>query len=56
VVGVLKRFEVWAPGTWQTFLSESERLLEDASLDVQWPLAPVTEPTPPPNPQAKPKR
>jgi MraZ protein len=56
VVGVLSRFEVWAPEKWETFLSESERLLEDASLDVQWPLPPVTGPTPALDPQAKPKR
>lgn len=56
VVGVLNRFEVWAPDKWDSFLAESERLLEDASLDVQWPLAPVTGPTPALDPQAKPKR
>jgi transcriptional regulator MraZ len=45
VIGVLNRFEVWAPDTWQAFLRESERLLEDVSLDVQWPLAPSPAPT-----------
>lgn len=40
VVGVLNRFEVWAPDSWDSFLRESERLLDDASLDVQWPLPP----------------
>jgi MraZ protein len=63
VVGVLNRFEVWAPADWEAFVRESERLLEDASLDVQWPLPPAPpEPagpgTPPTgrNPQAKPSR
>src|SRR4029453_17631587 len=40
VVGVLNRFEVWSPEAWQDFLRESERILEDVSLDVQWPPAP----------------
>jgi MraZ protein len=58
VIGVLNRFEVWAPDRWDSFVSESERLLEDATLDVQWPLPPsVTEHTPRgANPQAKPSR
>lgn len=61
VVGVLNRFEVWAPEAWDSFLRESERLLEDASLDVQWPV-PAATPTlstgPPPSvhPQRKPNR
>ena len=38
VVGVLNRFEVWAPTAWDGFVRESERLLDDVSLDVQWPL------------------
>lgn len=45
VVGVLNRIEVWAPEAWETFLRESERLLEDVSLDVPWP---------PPHPQPGP--
>ena len=63
VIGVLNRFEVWAPAAWDTFVRDSEQLLEDATLDVQWPLPP----SPPPNtgtggppegrrPQAKPSR
>jgi MraZ protein len=60
VVGVIDRFEVWAPAAWSQFLVESERLLDDVSLDVAWPIAP----SPPPaaaasstsNPQGKPKR
>jgi MraZ protein len=63
VVGVLNRFEVWAPEPWETFLRESERLLDDVTLDVQWPLPP-TPPSPSPSdppgtprrPQAKPNR
>jgi MraZ protein len=64
VIGVLNRFEVWSPETWDAFVRESERLLDDVSLDVQWPLpptagagAPPAAPTPPSgsdNPQAKP--
>ena len=40
VIGVLNRFELWSPERWDGFVSESERLLEDATLDVQWPLPP----------------
>jgi len=64
VVGVLNRFEVWSPGTWDGFVRESERLLDDVSLEIQWPPAPpapVTPPTDPPtgptgggDPQSKP--
>jgi MraZ protein len=65
IVGVLNRFEVWAPETWDAFVRDSERLLEDATLDVQWPLpaspGPLPASTPPPLagerlPQEKPKR
>jgi MraZ protein len=49
VLGVLNRIEVWAPETWETFLRESERILDDVSLDVEWPVAPT-------RPQAKPNR
>jgi len=66
VVGVLNRFEVWSPESWDAFVRESERILDDVSLDIQWPLPPAT-PTgsgpapadPPPrgaHPQAKPNR
>jgi MraZ protein len=44
VVGVLNRFELWAPDAWKGFLQESEHLLDDASLDVAWPV-PSTPPT-----------
>jgi MraZ protein len=40
VIGVLNRFEIWAPDRWDSFLAESERLLEDASLGVEWPPSP----------------
>ncbi len=39
VVGVLNRFEVWAPESWNGFVKESEALLDDVSLDVHWPPA-----------------
>jgi MraZ protein len=42
VVGVLNRFEIWSPDTWDGFVRESEQLLDDVSLDVQWPLSPAT--------------
>jgi MraZ protein len=63
VVGVLNRFEVWAPPAWDSFLRESERLLDDVALGVEWPLLPALPseaPRPPvsgpPLPQRKPKR
>jgi MraZ protein len=62
VVGVLNRFEVWAPDAWETFLRESERLLDDVALGVEWPPLPGTGdgPSGPPSrpglPQRKPKR
>ncbi len=49
VLGVLNRIEVWAPEAWETFLRESERILDDVTLDVEWPVAPT-------RPQAKPNR
>ena len=59
VVGVLNRFEVWAPEAWDSFVRESERLLDDVSIDVEWPLPPVAPPTAsarPLRPQGKPNR
>ena len=62
LIGALDRFEVWRPEAWEQFLKESERLLDDLTLDIPWPLSPApvrpAEPTPalPPRPQAKPKR
>ena len=60
VVGVLDRFEIWAPATWGAFLQESERALDDVSLDIPWPL-PHASPSPgagspPGHPQGKPNR
>ena len=38
VVGVIDRIEVWAPPAWEAFLADSERLLEDVSLEIAWPV------------------
>lgn len=71
VIGVLDRFEVWAPATWDAFLRDSEKLLDDASFDLpfQLPLQPSAAatwtgaspaatdgPAGPTDPQPKPKR
>jgi MraZ protein len=58
VIGVLNRFEVWAPERWDAFVADSERLLEDATLDVHWPLPPAApaEGRASGHPQEKPKR
>ena len=50
IVGVLNRFEIWAPEVWASFLADSERLLDDVSLDLQWPVPadPVLPPLRPP--------
>ncbi len=65
MIGVLNRFEVWSPESWDAFTRESERLLDDVSLDIQWPPAPQVPAAPPDtppetpsarsHPQAKPK-
>jgi len=47
VVGVLNRFEVWSPEAWESFVRESERFLDDVSLDVQWPTLPTVSPSRP---------
>jgi transcriptional regulator MraZ len=44
VIGVLNRFEVWSPDAWSDFVRDSERLLDDVSLDIQWPLPPAPNP------------
>jgi MraZ protein len=49
VIGVLNRFELWTPEAWDAFLRESERLLDDASIEIQWPPPPSA---PPGGPQA----
>jgi MraZ protein len=54
VVGVLNRFEVWSPEGWDAFVRESERLLDDVSLDIQWPLPPATPSGPVPAPSDPP--
>ncbi len=46
VVGVLERFEIWAPDRWAAFLREAEHLLEDVALEVPWPLPRDPTPTP----------
>jgi MraZ protein len=62
VVGVLNRFEIWSPETWESFLRESETLIGDLTLDIQWPLSPISPAAPPPtpdpggHPQRKPSR
>lgn len=43
VVGVIDRIEVWSPPTWEEFLRDSERLLDDVSLETAWPLPGRTE-------------
>jgi len=40
VAGVLDRIEIWDPESWSSFLAESERVLEDATIDIAWPLPP----------------
>lgn len=49
IVGVIERIEVWSPETWDGFLRDTERLIDDVSLDLGWPLpgrgeAPRVEP------------
>ena len=49
VVGVVDRFELWAPARWDDFLRDSERLLDDVSLGVQWPASPAAPLAVPPS-------
>jgi MraZ protein len=66
IVGVLDRFEIWNPESWDGFVRETEGLLDDVASDLQWPLpvqvplVPPGAPQPPPssarNPQANSKR
>jgi MraZ protein len=62
VIGALSRFEIWTPESWDGFLRESERLLDDVAMDLPWPPPSPPAPTPagPPSgpalPQAKPNR
>ena len=54
VIGVLNRFEVWSPDVWTRFVRDSERLLDDVSLDIQWPLPPASVPPGPAEPSGTP--
>jgi MraZ protein len=54
VVGVLNRFEVWAPAAWGAFLRDSERLLDDVAFGVEWPLTPGPPPPGPAHPPSRP--
>jgi MraZ protein len=58
VIGALSRFEIWTPESWDGFLKESERLLDDVAFDLPWPPAsvPVSPPSGQALPQAKPNR
>ena len=59
VAGVLNRFEIWEPRAWSAFLTDSERVLDDATLDVAWPLPPTEGPPAAAGrarPQGKPRR
>jgi hypothetical protein len=62
---VVDRFELWAPERWDDFLRDSERLLDDVALAVQWPAPPAGPPAAGPpgggaagtrRPQEKPSR
>lgn len=56
VIGVLNRIEVWAPERWADFIRDSEALLDDAALDIQWPLAPAPAPSAPPQTGLAPRK
>ena len=56
VIGVLNRFELWSPSSWDAFVRESERLLDDVSLDIQWPPPPATPTSPVPGPSDPPPK
>ena len=58
VIGVLNRFEVCAPEPWADFVRDSERLLEDVSLEVQLappPAPPAGVPGPPSRRRSSPR-
>jgi len=40
IIGLLNRCEIWAPDRWDSFLADSERLLDDATLGIEWPPSP----------------
>jgi MraZ protein len=50
VIGVLNRFELWTPEAWDGFVRESEKILDDASLEIQWPPPPLPLPVADPPP------
>jgi MraZ protein len=56
VIGVLNRFEIWAPPSWDGFVRESEQLLDDVSLDIQWPPPPAAPRGAAPDPDRPPSR
>ena len=56
VVGVLNRFEIWSPEAWDAFVRESERLLDDVTLDIEWPPPPGAPKGPDPPPEPPPSR
>jgi MraZ protein len=57
VVGVLARFEVWAPATWEAFVRDSEQLLDDVSLELDGPRPPaLRDAARGERPQEKPRR
>ena len=56
VIGVLNRFEIWRPDRWDAFVAESEQILDDAALDLDWPPPSVRDPDPAAHPQRKPRR
>jgi MraZ protein len=61
VAGVLNRFEIWEPTAWSAFLADSERVLDDASLEIAWPPPVASDPVPGPparrpRPQGNPSR
>ncbi len=54
VVGVLDRFEIWNPDSWDEFVRESEGLLDDVASDLQWPLPAPASPGTPAGPSISP--
>jgi MraZ protein len=34
ILGVLNRFEIWAPDVWEAFVRDSDHFLDDLSLDI----------------------
>lgn len=40
VVGVLSRFEIWGASTWDAFVSDAEKLLDEVGFPGVWPTSP----------------